>query len=312
MIILPLLPAPQSAPGGRLPGPGPLILASALALLALLAGLPLSGGVTTTLACLAMLVFGLPHGALDLELIRSRLSGPWTGMVSLVLLYLGLAGVMYGLWRVQPVLALAAFIAISVVHFAEDWDGAGSRMLEAGLALALLASPTLLHRSQLDLIFAGLTGRSGASLVTDALSVMAPVAIGLALIALLSLWRTGRRAQAVGGGVALIGMVLLPPIAGFALYFCLFHSPRHFRASLGALDRAAFRSWGPVVIPLTLAAGAIAALLFGLEVRAASIDRITAASFMTLSILTVPHMLAPLLVARLAGAVTLRRANQTG
>jgi hypothetical protein len=55
------------------------------------------------------------------------------------------------------------------------------------------------------------------------------------------------------------------------------------------------------VVPLTLAAGGIALVLFGLEIRAALPDRIMAASFMTLSILTVPHMLVPLIVAVLAG-----------
>lgn len=283
-----------------LPGVMPLIGLVAFAVIALRAGVPLAGEIATTLACLSLLVFGLPHGTLDLEIIRARLSGPWTGMVSLVLLYLGLAGAMYGLWRAEPVLALAAFIAIAVVHFSEDWDGAGARVLTAGMALALLASPTLFYRSELTLIFTGLTGSPEASVVTDALTLMAPVAVGLALIALASLWQAGRRDQAVGGVVALAAMMVLPPIIGFALYFCLFHSPRHFRESVGCLNRYGFSRWAPVVVPLTLVAGAIAALVFGLEARAASSDRIMAASFMTLSILTVPHMLVPLITGYLA------------
>ena len=94
-------------------------------------------------------------------------------------------------------------------------------------------------------------------------------------------------------------MTILPPIVGFAAYFCFFHSPRHFRHSLADLDWRGVRKWGWVVLPLTLAAGLLAATLFGLQVRTEISDRIMAASFMTLSILTVPHMLVPLLINRL-------------
>lgn len=272
----------------------------ALSILALFAGVPLSGGIATTAACLALLVFGLPHGTLDLEIIRAQQAGPWTGMVTLVLLYLGLAAAMYGLWRAEPVMALAAFIAIAVAHFSEDWDGAGPVILRAGLALALLAAPTLLHRAELDAIFIGLTDMAGASAVTDGLMLVLPVAVGLGLIAIAALWQAGHRAQAVGGLAALTGMLILPPIIGFALYFCLFHSPRHFRESLLTLRWRGVATWGWVVVPLTLGAGAIGVLVFGLEIRAALPDRIMAASFMTLSILTVPHMLVPRLIAALS------------
>ena len=286
---------PRSLSGSTL-GVGAL----ALSLLALVAGVPLSGGMATAVACLALLVFGLPHGTLDLEIIRAQQAGPWTGMVTLVLLYLGLAAAMYGLWRAEPVLALGAFIAIAVAHFSEDWDGAGPVILRAGLALALLAAPTLLHRAELDAIFIGLTDRAGASAVTDGLMLVLPVAVGLGLIAIASLWQAGRRDQAIGGLAALTGMLILPPIIGFALYFCLFHSPRHFRESLLTLNWRGVAAWGWVVVPLTLAAGAIGVLVFGLEIRAALPDRIMAASFMTLSILTVPHMLVPPMIATLS------------
>ncbi|WP_298162245.1 Brp/Blh family beta-carotene 15,15'-dioxygenase [Brevundimonas sp.] len=276
-----------------------MIVALLLSLLALVLGVPLSGPVATTLSCLALLVFGLPHGTLDLELIRARAAGPWMGMVTLVLLYLSLAASMYALWRIEPVLALAAFIAIAVVHFSEDWQGAGSVLLRAGLALALLSAPTLFHRTELDLIFTGLTDRIEATMVTDALLLVLPMAIGLGLIAIAALWQAGRRPQALGGLVALTGMIVLPPLVGFALYFCLFHSPRHFRESLATLSWPDLRDWWAVVLPLSLAAGAVAVLIFGLELRAALPDRIMAASFMTLSILTVPHMLVPLISARL-------------
>ncbi|WP_309627719.1 Brp/Blh family beta-carotene 15,15'-dioxygenase [Brevundimonas sp.] len=285
----------KAPPGVRL-----ILGALALALVGLWVGVPLSGQTATSMACLALLVFGLPHGTLDLELIRARSSGPWMGMAALVAIYLALAALMYGLWRVEPVVALAAFIGIAVVHFSEDWQGAGSVLLRAGLALALLSAPTLFHRAELDTIFIGLTGRVEATNVTDALILVLPITLGVGLIALVSLWRAGRRAQALGGLAALTAMIVLPPILGFALYFCLFHSPRHFHESLTSLSWVNLRQWWGVVLPLSLAAGAIAVLIFGLELRTALTDQIMAASFMTLSTLTVPHMLAPMIAARLS------------
>ena len=296
----------KTPPGARL-----MLGALGLTLVGLWLGVPLSGPTATTLACLALLIFGLPHGTLDLELIRARASGPWTGMVALVSIYLALAASMYGLWRVEPVMALAAFIGIAVVHFSEDWQGAGSVLLRAGLALALLSAPTLFHRAELDTIFIGLTDRVEATIVTDALMLVLPITIGVGLIAVASLWRAGRRAQALGGLAALTAMIVLPPILGFALYFCLFHSPRHFHESLTTLSWVNLRQWWGVVLPLSLAAGAVAALIFGLELRTALPDRIMAASFMTLSILTVPHMLAPLIAGRLSRQDTSLIANPT-
>jgi len=275
-----------------------MILALALALLAYLVGVPLASQGATAVACVALLLFGLPHGTLDLELIRARLSGPWTGMATLVALYLAFAAGMYAVWQVQPVLALAAFIAIAVAHFAEDWND-GQPLLRAAPALALLAAPTLFHGAELDAIFIGLTNRTDAGIVGSGLAVLAPVAIGLAAWTMGRLWLRGERDQAIGALAALAGMTILPPIVGFAAYFCFFHSPRHFRHSLADLDWRGVRKWGWVVLPLTLAAGLLAAILFGLQVRTEISDRIMAASFMTLSILTVPHMLVPLLINRL-------------
>jgi len=288
-----------SPSGTVLPGPRIMILALALALLAGLVGVPLASPGATAVACVALLVFGLPHGTLDLELIRARLSGPWTGMATLVALYLAFAAGMYAVWLVQPVLALAAFIAIAVAHFAEDW-GAGPPLLRAAPALALLAAPTLFHRAELDAIFIGLTNRADAGIVGAGLALLAPVAIGAAAWAMGRLWLRGERDLAIGALAAIAGMTILPPIVGFASYFCFFHSPRHFRHSLADLDWRGVRKWGWVVLPLTVAAGLLAATLFGLQVRTEIADRIMAASFMTLSILTVPHMLVPLVINRLA------------
>ena len=130
--------------------------------------------------------------------------------------------------------------------------------------------------------------------------MIGPVAVAIGVGALFALWSSQRKAQAVAGLIVLVGMALLPPIVGFALYFCLFHSPRHLSESLSAVRLPDGRAWPRVILPLTLVAFAIAAAIYGLQARATPTDRLIAASFMTLSILTVPHMMAPFIMRRLS------------
>ncbi len=277
--------------------------------LAFAAGVPLEGAAATSIACLMLLVFGLPHGTLDLELIKTRGRGPWTGLAALLVVYLGCAALMLALWLVAPVIALGTFVLVATVHFSDDWDGTGSRFLELGLALALLAVPTLFHGAALDAIFMALTGQSEATAIADMMLLVTPLALVVAAVAVAALWSGGRRRQASAATLALVSMITLPPIIGFVLYFCLFHSPHHLADSLRNVVLSRGQAWVRVVLPLTLAAAAIAGAIYALELRADVASGLIAASFMTLSILTVPHMLAPLLATRLSGLS--RRAEAT-
>lgn len=277
-----------------------ILLAGPLAaLLALhLAGLSVGGTTSTMAACIAILLFGLPHGTLDLEIIKRERGTGRLGMSGLILLYLGLAAAMAAVWRVAPVVALAIFIVVAVVHFAEDWGELQSAFLAQGMAIALLAAPALLHVADLERLFIALSGRSDAALVANLMLLLAPMSMAVASVAVWTLWRTGFRDQAVAGGLVLFGMTILPPVVGFALFFCLYHSPRHLGAALSRVDWSLRSRW---VVPLvTLAALGIAAALFADAVRADLSAQLVAASFLTLSLLTVPHMMVPAIVDALA------------
>lgn len=261
----------------------------------------LSGHAATMVACIAILVFGLPHGTLDLELVkRERATGP-ARMTFVLVLYLGLAAAMYAIWETYPLAALCVFLGIAVVHFSEDWPDSsheyGNAFLAQGMALALLTAPAFLHRPELKAHFVALSGDPAAGIVADVMMLLAPVSLAVAAVAILSFRQTGQRDRAIAAASALAGMILLPPAIGFAVFFCLFHSPRHLRAALDLLSRSRDRSYLCVVAPLTLAALGIAAWLFTREVRADLSSQLVAASFMTLSLLTVPHMAVPAILA---------------
>lgn len=241
----------------------------------------------------ALLVGGLPHGALDLALLRQAAQGRLTFVLSL---YLGLSGFMFGLWQVAPPLALGLFLAMAMAHFAEDWSSAEHPFFALAIAVALVAAPALLHHPEVSSLFTLLTGTPAATVLADVLLLVAPVASACAMLAIRLLWQGGHRSAAINAGCALAAMTLLPPVIGFAIYFCLIHSPAHFRAGLARLNPA------PAVARLT-----IAATLGGLAIGFVAIQflptvdlsaRIFAASFMTLSVLTLPHLAMPMILSR--------------
>lgn len=199
-------------------------------------GIDLASPGATIAACAAIAVFGLPHGTFDLQLIR-RQRGAGQSMAWLAALYVGCGAAMFSLWRVDAVLALVAFLLISVVHFAEDWEELDSGFLRAGLAAALLCAPAYLHKSQLGEIFSIMTLSDGR-IVADGLLLVAPLSSMIGLVAIVALFKAGRRDLGFGASTALAAMVVMPPAVGFALFFCLLHSPRHFAAGL---DRLAWR-----------------------------------------------------------------------
>ena len=103
-----------------------------------------------------------------------------------------------------------------------------------------------------------------------------------------------RRALAAGCGLA--AMLVLPPVHGFALFFCLVHSPIQFSGHSKALGLRGVREWGGTVIPLTLGGLAIATAIFMANRSSVISDDIFASSFVALSVLTAPHMLVPMML----------------
>ena len=248
-----------------------------------------------TATCAALLIGGLPHGALDLAVLRRDARHQIARVVSI---YLILAAAMFTTWQVAPSLALALFLGMAVVHFAEDWAACEHPFFAIGIAVSLMSAPALLHHQAMGELFALLTGTPDAAQLADALLLVAPVAAACALLAMVLLCNSGHRATAGNAACAIAAMILLPPITGFAIYFCLIHSPAHFRAGLSCLPpRTSVAS--PTIVA-TLGGLAIAVVAFQFLPVAAPYTRLFAASFMTLSILTLPHMAVPFLI-RYAG-----------
>ena len=268
------------------------------------AGVAVNAAAISVTACLAILLFGLPHGTLDFELLRRAMNGGMHRFRVALAMYFGCAAAMYCAWRAAPELALLVFLVLSTVHFAEDYADNLPALFSLGTVAAILTSPALGHHDALLMIFSTLSGDQTANAIVDAARLIAPVATALAVTGMAWQWSDGRRIPASMTALALLGMLVLPPVIGFALFFCLLHSPLQFKAGLAALRWRNVSQWYAIVLPLTLAGLGIAAIIFVETDALIFSQKLVAATFMTLSVLTLPHIAVPLLMRRF---VALRR-----
>lgn len=273
---------------------------TALALIVAAAGVSLDAPNLTTATCAAILLFGLPHGAFDLALINRAYRDQRLSVVAP--LYLICTATMFALWQAAPAIALLIFFGLSIIHFAEDWTGRMPPFLAHGTATALVSAPALLHHKTISSLFALLIGDAMSGIFAEVAILIAPVSLAIAAVSTVTLWLDGHRGHAVATALALCSMIILPPVIGFALFFCLMHSPAQFAAAQDALDWQRTHQWLPVIAPLTCAALGIAAFVFATLGTVALTDAMIGTAFITLSILTLPHLIVPMIVARLARA----------
>jgi beta-carotene 15,15'-dioxygenase len=266
-----------------------LILASASAL-----GVQFDGPMVTLISCAAILIFGLPHGTFDLALIRQ--ADVDCRMALVVALYIGCAAVMYAVWTFMPPIAFAAFLLLAIAHFAEDWAETLPPFIAVGTATSLLTGSVFVHRDLIENVFAVLIGGGPAFVIASVFFLVAPLALVATVVAMIIFWNDRRHEDALALGLALCATIMLPPVVGFALFFCLMHSPKQFGSALDVLGWSHYRQWVPVVAPLTIAAFGIAAVIFA-SVGAVSLSQtMVATAFTTLSVLTLPHMAVPMLL----------------
>ena len=247
------------------------------------------------LAC--VVIIGLPHGAFDGAIGRHLGYGRgWRGLTSFIGLYLGLAAAVVAFWIWQPGLALGLFLLLSAVHFGYgDATGATavSRMVQiAAHGGVAVFGISLFHLQQVTPLFAALTGGDVAVAVLMAELfplTMIPVA-GLYLIC--AIREAALRPRLVELALLCLLLSIVPPLVGFALYFCVIHTGRHMqhiwqhlrgratpRHILGEAALFTVASWaGGVMIWLWLDSGNVSQDL--LQVI-----------FIGLAALTVPHMI---------------------
>ena len=219
---------------------------------------------------LSLVVFGLPHGAVD-HLAVPRLLGWKTRAIwpvlAVGLLYLVFSGLYLALWFVAPVAAFALFIALTWFHwgggdlhalaaFASDRGEypAGRRrraltlLVRGGLPMLvpLLAFPET-YRAVAEStvgLFALASARVFSWAFEPSFRLLAGVTFVLFAVGMLaSSYGSAKKSGARGSwlvdvaetAVLALYFALVPPVLAVGLYFCLWHAPRHV-ARLVLLD----------------------------------------------------------------------------
>lgn len=281
------------------------LLAAALATSPFVPAVPL--GLQLTVLALAVVVFGLPHGALDLALVRGAAQGSWFALAAAIGVYLVVSAAVLAVWIALPVAALLGFLAIAVIHFGlgDTEDRHGTQRAVEVIARGGFAgiAPLVFHPQTTRDLFALLVGPASSNHLDAALAVITAPATWLWITCLMVavLWRCLQRAP---GWLPAVAELLLTaaifavfhPLSAFLLYFCFVHSVRHI-SDLGAArfpeSAARARRWLLLEsLPFTLATvvlGAIAWLAFA---RTLDFDEaMMRIIFWGLSALTMPHMI---------------------
>jgi len=240
---------------------------------------------------IVVVVFGLPHGALDPWIAEKIGLGRTPGQaITFNLAYLAVAAAVVLVWLWVPTLSLLVFLAISAWHFSGDWEGSLNRAWRLCGGLLLLLMPIGFHTETVASLFSHLSGQSGADLAR-ALSLPGWF-LGSAMLALIGWAAWHRHWTCVLEFSLLLALAYLtPPLIYFALYFCLLHSPRHL---LGL-----FRSANPrerprllrMTVTYTIATLLLAAVLWWLWSAQPLDSLILRLVFIGLAAVTVPHMM---------------------
>ncbi len=276
---------------GRGGGVSPVFwVAAACLAVALVARLPIDGPRGTMIATLVFIAGGMPHGAYDIALLARATRLGRYGLALAIGGYVAVAVVMALLWVAAPLFALILFLAVASVHFGEDWTMLDEPLLRVAAGAAIICAAAIGHPDEVAGLFAAMTGdQRGATLARVAVAV-APVALLVTAVGILVAWRDGARRWAGAMGLAIVGLIVAPPVAGFALFFVFLHAPLHLHAARLTLAGISRRRW------VVTGAGMAGTAVLGWLIFAAGMARFlpsepTAQAFQLLATVAVPHLL---------------------
>lgn len=208
---------------------------------------------------LSVVVFGLPHGALD-HLVPARLAGRRAGIASISVvacLYVVLGAGVLVVWNVASPVAFGAFIALTWFHWGQGdlWVDIAAHhsgrsrglILQAGtvivrggipLLLPLLFHPEVYERVRLGTVelFAGPAAAADSWVLGPGERLGVGLAFGFVVCGMaMATWMAarahGHRAAWVQdqAEIAVLGLFFAcgPPVLTIGLYFCLWHALRH-------------------------------------------------------------------------------------
>ena len=249
------------------------------------------------LALLGVVFIGLPHGAMDGAL---AMHFGWTSRPAVVALflfsYVGLAGAVVLVWVFAPAFTFVAFLAISIYHFGRGDASslAAGRTTVESLARGglVIGGISQMHRSEVDGIFQTLVGNdtSGVWLFLNGVVV---ITLACVVEAMLFKNQQERLFLAVELGVLFLLFLAVPPLVGFALYFCFVHSIRHVSSVRNTMEATVSKlSITKSTAVLSLVTWGVGLAVLAQQTSTMAMDSaLLRVVFIGLAALTVPHMI---------------------
>lgn len=254
-------------------------------------------GLMAAVVTLIFLLGGLPHGAFDLHLAARRAQLGHARLALFTVIYIGLFALMLIGWAIAPGLILPLFLVSAAMHFGADWPETDEPLFRTALGCAPICAIGIGHLTEVGLIFAAMTTPDIAVWVSDLFILVAPVILLVAAAALLVIGRDAGWQRPAVFTAMLASLTVLPPLLGFALFFCAFHTPQHLialRAELAHWSKSRLIAVGASMTGLALVIGTMALPL----IMAGGF--LTAASgFQLLAALAMPHQSIKLVLGRL-------------
>jgi Brp/Blh family beta-carotene 15,15'-monooxygenase len=260
----------------------------------LIAGL----GLFNLIALMAVVIVGLPHGAFDgVVSIYLGYSARSYFSLSFIGCYIGLSCLVVYLWLILPVASLIIFLAFSIIHF-----GLGDARATRGWfrwiqALShgsvVVAGVSQSHRSEVGRIFYYLSDGMVVP-IWHFIDMVSVIAVGAMIFyGWKAIWEYRWRLGFLEIIILYIVFTQVPPLVGFAFYFCCIHSTRHLltiKKSMQSMiiGRMAYFQTGGLTVITWLAGGVAFWYCVSEFTLESSILRVI---FIGLAALTVPHML---------------------
>ena len=250
----------------------------------------------------AVMMIGLPHGALDGAVAMTIGYGKRVqDIVKFSMIYILIALLVVVVWMVIPIFSLTLFMLISMIHFGLGDHNATKPLAKysqvichGGLVTVLIP---VLHFAEVEPIFMTLTGAVhpaqlsslwGLLILLGGIFTLSSFAYAFAVFKERAL--RGRFLEFI---ILVLMLALLPPLTGFALYFCAVHTVRHVRNVTNAI-KAHDRQTRilPLTIVFTVLTWVAAGLVLILRPETLGFsDAVLRLVFIGLAALTVPHMM---------------------
>lgn len=250
---------------------------------------PLGQPAAVTATVVLFLGGGLPHGAYDIALLRRTVALGRSGVALAVGGYAAVAVLMALLWMSLPLVALVLFLAVAAVHFGEDWEMLDEPLLRFAAGAAVIGAITIGHRAEVSTLFVAMSD-ARASVIAQIITAAAPVTLLVTAVGIAVAWRDGSRHWVGAMALCLVLLMVLPPVAGFALFFVFLHSPLHLARTRIGLRDMAFAQW--LMTGAVLSGGAAVGWWALHWLAPSGMDRnLVVQAFQLLASVAVPHLL---------------------